>query len=236
MSTFSAAAAQTNRMSAHVKLLEPARRARALEHYPADSGAGARESRIEFAIQRVAVALVLNTVVLAALAASLSLRMTDPHWWALLIVLVACIGMSASFASTYRVLAHGQRDRARAQADRVFVKQERQRRADRGLDITATVFNKSSAPIWRVEVKPLRAGAPYEHDGVAQPLPDLWPNEAYSWRWYVPASEASGEDRHPRLRFTDCSDLRWEKVGSTSCLVSRPRRRLSMRRGSLRRA
>lgn len=218
-------------MSAPLTLLEPARRARALERHPADSGAAMHTNRIELAIQSVAIALILNTIMLTFLALSMNLHVTSTSpWWSYMAPIVSAVGTTGAFAVTYRLFFHSRLDRLRAQADRVFIQQRRTLRVDHGLEITATVFNKSSAPIWSVEVKPLRAGAPYERDGVTQPLPDIWPNEEYVWSWSVNAEDAAGEDRHPRLVFIDGSGHRWEKVGSAARLMPTRRRWQAIRR------
>ena len=166
-----------------------------------------------------------------ATSSSLHLQVTSTSpWWSYVAPIASAFGTTAAFAVTYRLFHRGRQDRIQAQADRVFVKEERAERTDGGLTIQATVFNKSEGPIWRVEVKPLRAGAPYDSDGVPQPLPDLWPDESHSWDWSVDPEDAPAEDRHPRLAFTDATDRRWHKIGPASKLVSKQRLRDVLRR------
>jgi len=118
-------------------------------------------------------------------------------------------------------------DRVRHQAQRVYAWETRpeDRRPDEPLAVTATVYNRSDAPIWNVSVTPRRAGRPYEGVVVTQAGdPHVRPGKQTEWRWRVEAADAGNMNIEPFLRFRDAAGREWEKTGSQLARASRWRR------------
>lgn len=144
---------------------------------------------------------------------------SNPSWWTYIPATFSAVGTVAAFTVTYKLFRRGSQERIRAQAEQVFIKEERETLPDGDLSIKITVFNESSGPIWRVEVKPLRSGKTYSNDGVFQLYQDVWPQDSLTHAWTVAEEDASSEDRHPQLTFTDASQRRWRRIGSELKLI-----------------
>jgi hypothetical protein len=166
-------------------------------------------------INLIGLVLMLNSASIAALVlgVSTSIHVTSQSpWWSYLPASFSAVGTVAAFTVTYMLFRRGKLERIRAQAEQVFVKETRIPRIDGGFDVTAIVFNESSGPIWRVEVRPLRSGRTYS-DGILQRYEDIWPKGELQFSWSVAGEQVAHEDRHPQLIFRDASQRRWRRVG-----------------------
>lgn len=154
----------------------------------------------------------LNVVAVSALAATSTTLVhvtTSSPWWSYLPASLSALGTVSAFLITCRLFLRGSYDRVRAQADHVNAwKIEETEIRENWVACRAKVFNDSAAPIWKVELRPMRDGRIYDDD-VQQTNPDIAPGETETWTWEGPPN-----DRHPRLRFNDSADRRWEKIGS----------------------
>jgi hypothetical protein len=168
-------------------------------------------------VNLMGLALMLNSASIATLilgGATVSLHVTSQSapWWSYLPTSLSAVGTVAAFTVTYKLFHRGNMDRIRSQAEQVFVKESRVTRSDGDTDVIATVFNESSGPIWRVEVKPLRSGKTYS-DGLLQRYEDLWPSSELKFKWLVSKEHIAHEDRHPQLLFRDAGQRQWRRVG-----------------------
>jgi len=174
-------------------------------------------------VDLLGMALLLNSTSIAALVLGTGAINQDatsnPSWWTYIPASFSAVGTVAAFAVTYRLFRRGSQEKIREQAEQVFIKEERETLQDGCLSIKITVFNKSSGPIWRVEVKPLRSGKTYANDGVLQLYQDVWPQDSLTYKWMVAKENAPSEDRHPQLTFTDASQRRWRRIGSDLKLI-----------------
>jgi hypothetical protein len=101
---------------------------------------------------------------------------------------------------------------ASQQARYVFMTEDRAERDDGSVFVTAHVHNNSDGSIWRVQVRPLRSGRPYD-DGLLQTVPDIPPGEVRQWQWVVSRADLPHVDRHARVLFWDAQNVLWERVG-----------------------
>lgn len=150
---------------------------------------------------------------------------TVPAW-------VSAIGASLAFFLTFTLFLQGRRDRVREQAELVYaIEDVKSAEGGSSFEVEATVFNKSTAPIWDVEVHPRWSGdvdVDFE-----QPRPLVDPEiSATRWNWRVGRDQIQYRSRPPRVVFSDSAGRRWEKVGSRAVRLNRLRRSI---RGTQRR-
>jgi hypothetical protein len=143
---------------------------------------------------------------------------TVPAW-------VSAIGASLAFFLTFTLFLQGRRDRVREQAEMVYATEQAQPADDGSLSIKATVFNKSTAPIWDVEVHPRWSGEVDVDLEQLRPFVDPGRSRA-DWAWEIGQDEIQFRRRPPRVVFSDAAGRRWEKVGSNAVKINRVRRLL----------
>jgi hypothetical protein len=152
---------------------------------------------------------------------------TDWGEWGTIPAWVGAVATGGALLMTSFTFLRDRRDRVRQQAHQVYAWETRpkDRRADEPLAVTATVYNRSDAPIWNVTLTPRRAGRPYEGAVVTQSgAPDIRPNKETAWRWTVQAADAGNMNIEPLLRFRDAAGREWKKTGSRLTRVGRWRR------------
>lgn len=129
---------------------------------------------------------------------------------------VSAIVTACAFVVTVLLYKRNRTDQVERQARHVYAWQTRQESPDGSWQMEVVVHNRSEAPIWRVEVLPLRNGRVDFDAKLAQRFWDVEPARSRRWTWPVDDARATDAyDREPRIVFYDSADRRWEKTGPT---------------------